>query len=101
VGLTSVARIAQLADALPVRVKRRVLVLNKVGQGGHPEVAGDGHKVPRIAEVVRVPFDEDLYGRCARGEPLDDQAGPAARPAVEALARLCLPQVYQDLPAHP
>ncbi len=39
-----------------------------------------------------MPFDEDLYRRCAQGLPLDDQAGQAARPAIEALARLCLPQ---------
>jgi CO dehydrogenase maturation factor len=101
VGLTSVARIAHLADALPVRVKRRVLALNKVGQPGHLEAACDGREVAGVAEVVRVPFDEDLYRRCARGEPLDDTAGSAARPAIEALTHLCLPQVPQHLPGRP
>ncbi|MCJ7543206.1 MAG: AAA family ATPase [Phycisphaerae bacterium] len=100
VGLTSARRIAQLADALPVRVKRRVLAVNKVGQPGPAETALDDRQVPGAAAVVRVPFDEDLYRRCAGGEPLDDQAGEAARPAIESLTRLCLPQLCQDQPTH-
>ncbi len=97
VGLTSADRIAQLADALPVRVKRRILVLNKVGQPGQIEVASDGQEVSGTSAVVRVPFDEDLYRRCAQAEPLDDQAGRAVRSAIESLTRLCLPQLCQDL----
>ncbi len=99
VGLTSADRIAQLADALPVRVKRRILVLNKVGQRGEIEVDSDGHEVSGASAVIRVPFDEDLYRRCAQAEPLDDEAGRAVRSAIESLTRLCLPQLCQDLPS--
>jgi len=90
IGLTSACRIARLADALPVRVKRRILALNKVGQPGLADVPVRGAPAPAVDAVVRVPFDEDLYRRCARGEAIDDGAGPASRPAVEELARLCL-----------
>jgi CO dehydrogenase maturation factor len=89
VGLTTVERISQLASSLPVHVKRRVLVLNKVRPPGHAGALPDGAKLPKADAVVHVPFDEDLYRRCVQGEPVDDQAGAEARPAVEQLAGLC------------
>ena len=90
VGLTSAARIAQLASALPVKVKSRVLVLNKVSPSWPAGAMPHGAKVPEADAVVHMPYDEDLYRRCVRGEPLDDLAGATARPAVEELAGLCL-----------
>jgi CO dehydrogenase maturation factor len=86
VGLTTARRIAKLADSLPVRVKRRVLALNKVGAEAEPPAA----EAPRVDAVVRVPYDEDIHRRCAAGRPIDDDAGPSARPAVERLVRACL-----------
>jgi CO dehydrogenase maturation factor len=90
VGLTSAGRIAQLASALPVRVKHRVLVLNKVNPSGPGWGLSPGVSFPEVDAVVHVPFDEDVYRRCVRGEPVDESAGKAARPAVEQLAGLCL-----------
>ena len=100
VGLTSAGRIAQLASALPVRVKHRVLVLNKVNPSGPGGGLPSGASFPEADAVVHVPFDEDVYRRCVRGEPLDDSAGKAARPAVEQLAGLCLslPQLPAKAP---
>ena len=91
VGLTTAHRIARLADTLPVRVKRRLLVRNKVLERGFasPRMPGE-EDIPGLQAVVDVPFDEDLYRRCVRGEPIDESAGPAARPAIEELAKLCL-----------
>lgn len=90
VGMASAERIADLADSLPIKVKRRVLAVNKVP----PETAAHGAAAdvdfPAAESVVRVPFDPDLAARCARGEAVDDRAGPAARPAVERLTRCFL-----------
>jgi len=95
VGLTSAARIAELASALPVKVKRRVLVLNKLNPSGPAGAPPPGARLPEADAVVHMPFDEDVYRRCVQGEPLDDTAGEACRPAVEELAGLCisLPQL--------
>ena len=97
VGLTSAGRIAQLAASLPVRVRRRVLAINKVGPCGPGEALLFGAKLPQADAAVHVPFDEDVLRRCVRGEPLDDAAGSAARPAVERLVELCFsaPQAAQ------
>ncbi len=91
VALTSARRIAELADALPVKVKRRVLALNKVA-ADQADVSPAGVEIPGVDAVVRVPFDEDIYRRCVAGEPVDDEAGESLRPAIEQLARLCVPQ---------
>ncbi|NQU75366.1 MAG: AAA family ATPase [Planctomycetes bacterium] len=92
VGMTTVARISRLADALPIKVKRRILAVNKAGQLGPALATPYGRAINGVSEIVHVPFDEDLYRRCAQALPVDDQAGLAARQAVEALTRLCLPQ---------
>jgi len=90
IGLTSACRIAELADSLPVKVKRRLLALNKINDADDVDALLDGHPRPDVAETVHVAFDSDLRERCVRGEPLDGDAGAAARNAVEKLARLCL-----------
>lgn len=85
VGLTTVRRISSLADSLKVKVHQRILAINKIAPHAPapPPPAGMGR-------VVEVPFDPDLAGRCVRGEPVDAEAGLAARPAIETLADLCL-----------
>ena len=91
IGLTSARRISQLANCLPVRINRRILALNKLGQPGQSETAPGKQEAPKANATVRIPFDADLYGRCARGEPIDENAGVTARPAIEELSQLCLP----------
>lgn len=88
VGLMTVRRIAGLADSLPVRVARRALAINKVGQydAASPPAAED---TSNVDTVVEVPFDDDIARRCALGQPIDDEAGPAARAAIEQLAGWC------------
>lgn len=90
VGLRSAARIADLADSLPVRVRRRVLVWNKVGGPGLSEEELARLGPPNVDATVRIPFDADVRDRCARGLPIDAEAGPEARAAVEMLVDCCL-----------
>ena len=91
VGLTTVSRIGKLADSLPIRVGRRVLALNKVGgvgmDCGFPSALVEGLK---IDAVVEVPFDKDLAVRSAHVDPIDAEAGAAARAAIEKLTDRCL-----------
>ncbi len=88
VGLTSARRIAALADSLPITVHRRILVLNKVKDPVtfDPKTwnLGDLHA------VVHMPYDTDLANRWAQGLPLDEQAAPDARSAIQELTNHCL-----------
>ena len=99
VGLTTVHRITELADSLPIRIGRRVLALNKIGAldpaGEEDPVSLD---LPPVAATVRVPFDKDLALRCARGVAFDDEAGSTARPAIQQLAQNCLGLATQAAP---
>lgn len=91
VGLTTVARIAKLADSLPIRVGKRVLAVNKLGGIGmdckYPASLVEGLQIDAIVEV---PFDEDLAVRSAHGDPIDTDAGAGARAAIEQLTEHCL-----------
>jgi len=91
VGLTTARRIAALADSLPVRVRRRIVAINKVRLADTDRSASQLDFVVENAEaVVPVPFDPDLAERSALGTAIDDSAGPQARPAIEQLVKLCL-----------
>lgn len=85
-GRATARRIATLADSLPMRVARRVLVLNKIteisptGDDGFDEMDG----------IVHMPFDPDLASRAATGEAIDEQAGISVRPVVEEMLGFCL-----------
>ena len=85
VGLRSAGRIWTLADSLPIRVGRRVLVINKVVDQTPP--AEDFLPAGAAASAVRVPFDEDLARRAAAGIAIDDSAAPAASGPVSELVR--------------
>jgi CO dehydrogenase maturation factor len=91
VGLTTVARICQLSDKLPVRVNQRILAVNKTqalaSEVDQVDLPAD---LPALQAVVRVPFDDDLARRAYRGEAIDDSAGGTAREAVAQLTRDCL-----------
>jgi len=91
VGMTTVKRISRLADSLALKVHRRVLAINKVPPD-RPALHGAASPadLADVGPVVEVPFDSDISGRCARGEPVDADAGDSARPAVERLVALCL-----------
>jgi CO dehydrogenase maturation factor len=87
VGLATVARIKDLADHLPVRVKQCILALNKVGQSGADPNDTATLKLPVAEAVLRIPFDTELFGRCRRGEPVDETL---AGPARDMIRELCL-----------
>jgi len=99
VGLATAGRIARLADSLGVRIRRRVLAINKVGQYGGDVPASAVPDLPGVEAVVEIPFDADLAGRCARGEAIDDAAGAGAAAAVERLVGLCLGAAPGPVPA--
>jgi len=90
VGLATAERISQLADHLPVSVKRRVLVLNKVSPAGLAAGLNPAANVEKADAIIELPFDEDIASRCARGGPIDDNAAPGAQPAIDELTRCCL-----------
>jgi CO dehydrogenase maturation factor len=90
VGLATAYRIARLSEKLPIHVGRRLLVRNKIGNGGYARGPMTNEDQHALHAVIDVPFDEDLYRRCAEGEPVDETAGETARPAVGELAKLCL-----------
>jgi len=91
VGLKTVQRIAELADSLDLTIRRRILAVNKLGQFG-PRGNLDLPEISGVDEVIEVPFDSDVSERCTSGGIIDEQAGQAARQAVEALAAGCLTQ---------
>lgn len=100
VGLLDAARIGRLADALPMKVRRRVLAINKLAQPGSAPELPEAARLPPADATVRVPFDEDLRRRCVGGEPIDADAGAASRVAIEKLARLCVHPATQNMPSN-
>ena len=90
VGLRTVERIGELADSLPMKVRRRLLALNKV----RPDCAVEPGALAELSRgfeaVVQVPYDEGLFARAVRGEPLDDTVRGPSQEAVQELARLCV-----------
>ncbi|HUV39241.1 MAG TPA: AAA family ATPase [Planctomycetota bacterium] len=90
IGLTTVRRIAELADSLPVRVSRRVLALNKVDASTPVEALVASGGAPAVDATVVVPQDAELRERCIQGRPVDDEAGGASRAAITELTQLCL-----------
>lgn len=92
VGLTTAARIAGLGASLPIRIRRRVLAVNKVRPDAAERVRQLQADVPHVQAAVHVPFDDDLARRCALGQPVDDSAAGDARGAIEELLGFCLGQ---------
>ncbi|MHC4562041.1 MAG: ATP-binding protein [Planctomycetota bacterium] len=91
VGLRTIERIAEMSHQLPLNVHRRVVAVNKIGAPGmNVQPADVADRLPPSDAAVYVPFDEDLVGRCAAGEPIDEAAGSVARQAIEQLTRDCL-----------
>ena len=91
IGRITVERISELADTLPIRVKRKVLALNCGMPHCPPEDRPPGSPdVPGMDKTVQVPFDSDVANRCIRGEPIDISSADEARPAIEEITRLCL-----------
>jgi CO dehydrogenase maturation factor len=91
-GLTTAKRIIELSESLPIRVDRRVLVLNQtLPDGAIPDSAGEiAADFPEMERTVRVPFDSDVSQRSIRGEPINEEAGKTARAAIEELTNCCL-----------
>lgn len=90
VGLTTVSRISELVDSLELTVQRRALVVNKLNAPGLDVGELAVPQIDAVDRVFEVPYDQDLAGRCARGQPVDDEAGAASREVIEELTDFCL-----------
>ncbi|MFV2066416.1 MAG: AAA family ATPase [Pirellulales bacterium] len=91
VGLATAKRIAHLSEKLPIRVGQRILAVNKARESAtNLDLAQQFADLPALRVGVQVPFDEDLADRSYRGEPIDENAGLAARQAISELTRECL-----------
>lgn len=90
VGLTTATRISELADSLPIRVKRRVLAVNKVSGDAPSKLVEAISAVPNIDATVHVPFEAALAERWASGEAIDKGAGGSIEKAIEELTQYCL-----------
>ena len=71
-GARTAGRIMRIADELPILVKRKEIVLNRVVEGDgvaafESAVADEGHAI-----ALRVPDDEDLYAVLATGRSVFD-----------------------------
>jgi len=99
VGLATVRRIAELADGLPVTVRRRVLVLNKTGAPGVQTHALDSPDLLPAADVViEMPYDAAVAQRWADGGAIDDDLTPATRDALASFTQACLGLDTNDSP---
>ena len=92
IGLTTIRRIYELSESLNLKVGRRVVAVNKVSPTGAGVAAEKLAGLDKLERIIEVPLDADLAGRCARGEPVDDQAGTVARAAIDELTRTALGQ---------
>ena len=91
VGLATVRRIAELADGLPITVKRRVLVLNKTGAPGVETHALDSpDKLPAADMIIEMPYDAGIAQQWADGRAIDAQLAGTTRDAIAQLAQACL-----------
>jgi len=92
-ALRAVKRIVALAEELPIRIGRRMVLLNRVGPGGAGEAIErelQGLPAERLPEV---PQDDEVERAGAAGEdvfslPLDTPALVAVRRVVETLQAL-------------
>lgn len=60
VGARSAVRICRLAETLPVKVRRKILVWNKVRPSGVPDQVTDLVRSEKIDETISLPFDEQV-----------------------------------------
>lgn len=87
VSARSAARIFQLAEKLPVEVRRRVLVWNKVPPGGVPDCVLEMLSGESFHATVCLPTDERIARLAIREESALD--GPALPSEFEGLLDAC------------
>ena len=91
VGLATVRRIAELANGLPVTVRRRVLVLNKTGAPGVETHAVESpDQLPDVDAVIEMPFDAGVAQQWADGGAVDACLADATREALTQFTQACL-----------
>lgn len=86
IGARSACRVSKLADELPIRVRRKVLVLNRCRSGNVPEsileILGTENLSPRAA----IPADERIVEMSITGESLLNVSGD--NPAYQAVKEM-------------
>ncbi|MHC4986435.1 MAG: ATP-binding protein [Planctomycetota bacterium] len=91
VGLATVRRIAELADGLPITVRRRVLVLNKTGAPGVETHAMDSPDLlPAADTIIEMPYDASVAQQWADGGAVDANLADATREALAQFTQACL-----------
>jgi len=70
IGADTARRIAELARALPIAVKRIVVVLNRVPSAGISDEVRARLEAAQIEVVGEIPLDEEVLAAAAAGRPL-------------------------------
>ncbi len=93
IGLTTVRRIGELADSLPLKIGRRVLVVNKVGPDGLDAKAADTAAALKVDARIEVPASESLARLSSTGEGITPEVADAIAELVAPLVRVCRERV--------
>ncbi len=78
IGARTAVRIVRLAAELAVTVRRKAVLINKVGEGGVPDEVKQTLLEESLEIDACIPYDDDLLGFASRGEALT--ALPAENP---------------------
>jgi len=86
VGLTTVLRINELADSLPIKIGRRVLVINKIGPEGLAPKAVEVAESVTVDARIQIPLSEPLARLSVTGEGVTPESvSEVAEPVGELL----------------
>jgi CO dehydrogenase maturation factor len=73
-GARTVGRIMKLADSLPIRVKRKEVLLNNIVPGADAADFRSAMREAGFSVALEVPYDRGLYQACAAGKPIFELA---------------------------
>ncbi len=89
VGLTTVQRINELADSLPITIGKKVLVINKVGPKGLTAKATEKAESLGIETRIEVPFNDTLADLSDTEEGITSDVADEVSAAVKGLVDAC------------
>jgi CO dehydrogenase maturation factor len=85
-GARTVGRIMKLADSLPIRVKRKEVLLNHIVPDADATDFRAAMRDAGFSVALEVPYDRALYQACAAGKPVFDL--PDSSEALQRLSKL-------------
>jgi CO dehydrogenase maturation factor len=89
IGLTTVQRISELADSLPITIGRRALVVNKVPPDGLAPKALEAAEALKVDARIEIPVSEALAQLSITGEGITPAVADAVAKPVAGLVELC------------